>query len=326
MCTAMSLTSKEKEIFFGRTMDFSFELNPEVYIVPKDYEWNSMASGLKIKNKYQFIGTGQNIGNVVFVDGMNEKGLGVAALYFTDYAVYDKTIKQNKISIAQLELVSYLLGNCNTTENVIKHLSSLQLIGIEDSITNTVAPLHWLVSDKSGNTITLENTHKGMEIYNNPIGVLSNSPNFPWHYINLKNYLNISPIQEEVVKWNNIVLTPFGQGAGTLGLPGDYTPPSRFVRVAFQKSFIELANNREESLMACFRVMNTVSIPKGIVLTKSNKPDYTQYTMFMNLNTGDYYFNTYLNSEIKTANLYDNKSSNIISLGKLKQKIQINHI
>lgn len=326
MCTAMSLVSKNNETFFGRTMDFSYELNPQVYIIPKNYAWKSIISDTKIKNKYQFIGTGQNIESIIFADGMNEMGLGAAVLYFPDYAFYDNNLKSNKISIAHLELVSYLLGNCASTKDVIKHMAFIQLIGIPDSITNTIAPLHWIVSDKSGSTITIENTRRGTEIYNNPIGVLANSPNFTWHLTNLRNYINISPIQKEKSNWKNIILTPFGQGAGTLGLPGDFTPPSRFIRLAFEKSFLEISDNNEETLMSCFRVMNSISIPKGVVLTKRNTADYTQYTVFMNLNTGDYYFNTYLNSEIKKANIKDNQTKKIISLGKLKQKIQIKHI
>lgn len=326
MCTAMSLISKKNEVFFGRTMDFSFELDPQIYIVPKNYEWQSMVSSVRIKNKYQFIGTGQNIENIVFADGMNEMGLGVATLYFPEYAFYDTDVKKNKLSIAHLELVTYLLGNCATTEDVIKHISLVQLMGVKDSITNTIAPLHWIVSDKGGSTITLENTHNGMEICNNPIGVLANSPNFLWQYTNLRNYTNLSPIQKEESDWKNIILSPFGQGAGTYGLPGDYTSPSRFVKLAFEKSFLDFSDDREKTLMSCFRVMNAISIPKGVVVTKRDTFDYTQYTVFMNLNTGDYYFNTYLNCEIKKANINDNRTTQIISLGKLKQKIQINHI
>lgn len=108
MCTAISLISKQKEIYFGRNMDFSYELNPEIYIFPKNYEWNSIASSIKIKNQYQFIGTGQNIGKIVFTDGMNEKGLGVAVLYFPGYAVFDAEKDINKISISSLEVVEYL--------------------------------------------------------------------------------------------------------------------------------------------------------------------------------------------------------------------------
>ncbi|MDD3340629.1 MAG: choloylglycine hydrolase family protein [Bacilli bacterium] len=323
MCTAMSLVAKKNDIFFGRTMDFSFELDPEVYIIPRGYEWQSIASDIKVKNQYKFIGTGQEVGRLLFADGMNEKGLGVAALYFPGYAVYDSAVKGKKASIAQLEMVPYLLGNCASIEDVIKAIEPLQLIGTQDPITNTVTPLHWFVTDKKGRSLAIESTTDGIQIYDNPVDVLANSPGFPWHLTNLKNYTNLSPTQKEENKWGNLILTPFGQGAGAFGLPGDFTPPSRFVRVAFEKSFLEISESREETLLSCFRIMNTVSIPRGVVMTKRNTTDYTQYTVFMNLNTGDYYFNTYYNTEIKRANLNTHESTEVISLGKMKQQITI---
>ncbi|MDD4188104.1 MAG: choloylglycine hydrolase family protein [Bacilli bacterium] len=317
MCTAMFLQSKSKEAFFGRTMDFSYEISPEVYVVPKDYEWLSLKSNLKIKNKYRFIGTGQDTGNILFADGANEKGLGVATLYFSEYAYYDEEIKTDKVSIAHIELVSYLLGNCASVEEVIKALSFIHLFGITDEVTNSVAPLHWIIADKHGNCIVVESTKAGVKIYNNPIGVLANSPNFPWHLTNLRNYYQLSPIQLERRIWGNLILTPFGQGAGTFGLPGDFTPPSRFVRLSYIKSFIMLPITNEETLVTCFNAMNSITIPKGVVITKNNTFDYTKYTVFTNLTTGDYYFNTYLNPEIKKKNIFDNNSDKILSLGKL---------
>lgn len=317
MCTAMTLQSKNNEVFFGRTMDFSYEISPEVYIVPAGYEWISLKSDLKIKNKYQFIGTGQNTKNILFADGVNEKGLGVAALYFSEYAYFDEQIKIDKISIAHIELVSYLLGNCKSVNEVIKAFNSIHLFGITDPITNSVAPLHWIINDKHLNCIVVESTKAGVKIYNNPIGVLANSPNFPWHLTNLRNYYQLSPKQLEKNIWGNLVLTPFGQGAGTFGLPGDYTPPSRFIRLSYIKSFIELPKSNTETIVTCFNAMNSVSIPKGVVITKNNTFDYTKYTVFTNLTTGEYYYSTYLNPEIKKKNIFDNNSNKIISLGKL---------
>lgn len=319
MCTAVSLISKQNEVLFGRTMDFSHELNPETYIVPKDYEWQSIASNDKFTNKYKFIGSGQNIGKIIFADGMNEQGLGVAVLYFPGYAVFSEEIKINKKNIASLEVVNYLLGNCANTKEVIQTMPTLEIIGIQDEITNSIAPLHWIVSDKYGQTITVEKTANGTEIINNPIGVLANSPNFSWHLTNLNNYMNISPYQLEEINWSNFPLKPFGQGAGGLGIPGDYTSPSRFVRIAFQKNFLMLPDNKKQAPLACFELMKTVSIPKGIVMTNKNSPDYTQYTVFMNLNTGDYYFNSYLNSEIKQYNINNINPVEITSLGKIKK-------
>ena len=326
MCTALSLISKQNEMFFGRTMDFSYELNPEVYIMPNNYKWHSITSSEIIENKYKFIGTGQNIGKVVFADGMNEKGLGVAVLYFPGYAYFDTEKRTSKKTLANLEIVSYLLGNCDSVDDVIHMLPSIQIIGVEDSITSTIAPLHWIVSDKSGNTITIEKTQNGMEILNNPIGVLTNSPNLSWHLTNLRNYMETSPYQLEEIKWDNFTLKPFGQAGGTFGLPGDYTSPSRFIRMAYEKSFLILPETREETLISCFHLMKTVSIPKGIVATNKGTLDYTQYTVFMNLTTGDYFFNTYENPEIRAANINDSILAQPLSLGKLKTKPFIRHI
>lgn len=328
MCTAMSLTTSKKELIFGRTMDFSYELDPEVYIVPKNYEWINALNNYKIHNKYKFIGTGQDIGKIIFVDGVNEEGLAIAALYFQDFAYFDAKIEKNfnRISIASIELVNFLLGNCSNIDDVINTIRNIDIIGIEDPITNSVAPLHWMLVDKLGRSITIEKTKKGLEIFNNPLKVLSNSPNFEWHMTNLRNYLNLSPKQQTSVKWEDVILTPFGQGAGTLGLPGDYTSPSRFVRIAFQKSVVLIPETTAEAINLCFNVMKSVMIPKGVVITNRGTYDYTQYTVFMNTDTGDYYFNTHDNNQIMKANINDSNSSQIISLGKLKHPTYFEHI
>lgn len=321
MCTAMSLTTNKKDVIFGRTMDFSYELDPEVYIVPAHYEWNSIGD-TKIINKYKFIGTGQNIGKVIVADGVNETGLSAAALYFPEYACYDDLTKKNTTNkkIAAIDLVNFLLGNCSNVDDVIKIMGGIDIIGVEDTITHTVAPLHWIIVDKNDKCITVEKTKQGLKIFNNPIKVLSNSPDFKWHITNLRNYLNLSPKQNDKIEWKDIILTPFGQGAGTLGLPGDYTPPSRFVRTTFLKNFAVIPKTTDETINLCFNIMKSVMIPKGIVITKRNTFDYTQYTVFMNVSTGDYYFNTYNNNQILKANINDQNSSKIISLGKLKKE------
>lgn len=326
MCTSMMI-SKNDNHFFGRTMDFSYELDPEVYIVPKNYEWENTINKEKIINKNKFIGTGQNINPLIFVDGVNEHGLGVAALYFPDYAVYEDTVNKDlKYPIASIELVIFLLGNCNNIENVIKTMKTVDIIGVKDSVTNTIAPIHWIVVDKFGKCITIEQTKKGLQIFNNPLKVLTNSPNFEWHMSNLRNYVNLSPIQKSESEWGNLILKPFGQGAGTYSLPGDYTSPSRFVRVAFQKSFVDIPKNNIEIINACFNVMKCVTIPKGVIIANNQNPDYTQYTVFMDINNGSYYFNTQYNNQILKANINDIETSELISLGKLKRISNFNNI
>lgn len=324
----MALTTSKKELIFGRTMDFSYELNPEVYIVPKNYEWINVLNNCKIYNKYKFIGTGQDIGKIIFVDGVNEEGLAIAALYFQDFAYFDAKTEENfnRIPIATIELVNFLLGNCSNIDDVINTIRNIDIIGVEDPITNSVAPLHWMLVDKLGRSITIEKTKRGLEVFNNPLKVLSNSPNFEWHMTNLRNYLNLSPKQQTSVKWEDVSLTPFGQGAGTLGLPGDYTSPSRFVRIAFQKSVVLIPETTDETINLCFNVMKSVMIPKGVVITNRGTYDYTQYTVFMNTDTGDYYFNTHDNNQIMKANINDSNSSQVISLGKLKRPTYFEHM
>lgn len=319
MCTAMSISSTKNYLYFGRTMDFSYELDPEVYVSPSNFEWNNSINNTKINNKYKFIGTGQNLGKITFADGFNEKGLAIAALYFQGFAQFSNYIDPNKLNIGSVDLVNFILGNCSDIEDIKKIMKDINVVGIEDLITHSVAPLHWIAVDKLRNCITIEITKDGLEIFNNPLKILANSPNFQWHMTNLRNYMNLSTSQIQETTWDNISLIPFGQGTGTFGLPGDYTSPSRFVRTAFLKSCISPIPQNVESINMCFNIMKGVTIPRGIVMTSRGTYDYTQYTVFFNLFTGDYYFNTQNNNNILTVNISDSSENTITSLGKLNQ-------
>lgn len=326
MCTAMSVTSKNKNQFFGRTMDFSYELNPEIYISPRDYKWDTGINNNVISNKYKFIGIGQDIGKITFADGANELGLAGAVLFFPGYADYSNCeySDADRISIASIDIMNYILGNCSDIQDVIKKFNSVNIVGVEDSVTNSVAPLHWIFVDKKGKCITIEKTANGLKIFDNQLKVLANSPDFDWHMTNLRNYINISPVQQESVSWEDIIITPFGQGAGTFGLPGDYTSPSRFLRTAYLKSFTYIPEKDDEVINTCFNIMKGVTIPKGTVITKRGTNDYTQYTAFINIDSGDYYFNTYSNNQITKANINQIDSDNIISLGKINKHMTFN--
>ena len=141
----------------------------------------------------------------------------------------------------------------------------------------------------------------------NPIGVFSNSPDFPWHMANLRNYMNMSPSQHTEQNWGAFPLKPFGQGAGTFGLPGDFTPPARFVRTAYLKSHTPIPDNREQAVNTCFHLLEGVSIPKGAVVTDRGTSDYTQYTACISLTGKEYFFKTYDNSHIVSVKLPENR-------------------
>lgn len=319
MCTAITLQSAQGENFFGRTMDFSYPIAPEFFILPKNYEWESLSTGKTYQNRYRLMGIGQETeGMLGFFDGINENGFAAAVLYFEGYADYNLPIK-GKEPIASLDFLHYMLGRCRTVDDLRTLLEDIQIVGVADPVTERAAPLHWIATDPSGKSVAIEQTKNGLEIINNPIGVLSNSPDFRWHFTNLRNYIDISTTQPEKAQWGSVSLAPFSQGAGTLHLPGGFTSPERFVRAAFLKTHTTLPRTRTETMMACFHVINNVSIPKGIVITARGADDYTKYTAFMNTNTCEYYFKTYENSQIFTVKLsnYDEKETSPIRLGSI---------
>lgn len=321
MCTAITLHTTQGNTYFGRTMDFSYPLDPELYAVPKGYEWKNLLNTHRIRSQYSFFGIGQDLSPVIFADGVNERGFAAAVLYFPGYASYDPILSQDtsRVPVAAIELTGFLLSLCASVEQALSILRTVRIVGVKDSITDTVAPLHWLIADKSGACAVVEKMADGLHLMENPIGVLSNSPDFRWHMTNLRNYMEVSPSQRREADWSSVQLAPLGQGGGSFGLPGDYTPPSRFVRTAYQKSHVLPPSGREEAVSTCFHLLEGVSIPKGVVMTERNTPDYTQYTAFIDLSAQKYYYKTYDNSQVRSAGLPSslNAASGITSLGKL---------
>lgn len=295
MCTAITIQSPSGNIWFGRTMDFSYQLDPKMYQVSRNYRWGNFCGTHTIQNRYSFLGTGQDINPVVFADGVNESGFAAAALYFPGYASYEppESAGSSNLSIAAIEIVGFLLGQCSSVRQASGILKSIQIVGIEDSVTKSVAPLHWIITDKDGGCLVIEKTSDGLHLWNNPIGVLTNSPDFPWHMCNLRNFAGLSPRQNEDAEWLEAKLSPFGQGAGSTGLPGDFTPPGRFVRTAFIKSFMEIPEERNELPAACFHALEGVMIPKGVVVTGREAADYTQYTAVIDLAEQEYFVRRY---------------------------------
>lgn len=323
MCTAITLQSQQVEFFFGRTMDFSYDIQPELYIVPKNYTWNNTLNRTLIHNRYSFIGIGQKLDGILgFFDGVNEKGFAAASLYFAGYAEYNTQLPYlTSQVIASFDFLHYILGRCASIKDLRIVLNNISIIGLQDPVTQTIAPLHWIVTDKTGKCVVIEQTKKGLKLFDNPIGVMANSPDFQWHMTNLRNYMEVSPEQTEEVFWENIWLKPFGQAGGTILLPGGYTSPERFVRTAYLKTHVPKPRNAIEAIVSCFHIMESVFIPRGAVISSRNTYDYTKYTAFINTNTCEYFFKTYDNMQIVKASLFDNHkpSDQPFSLGKLSQ-------
>lgn len=186
---------------------------------------------------------------------------------------------------------------------------------MNDPVTGTLTPLHFFVTDKN-KSITIEKVKEGLKIYNNDVGVMTNSPKFSYHLTNLRNYMNASPYQYEEAIWKGFTLKPFGQGGGTIPLPGDYTSPSRFVKTVFQRSCVT-SKTEKEAVINGMHILNSVSIPKGVVISKNGNFDYTQYTSFICLNSQKYYIKTYNRSAVRIYQMDNINSNKVESLGKI---------
>lgn len=294
MCTAITLRASDGSMLMARTMDFSYPLTPRKITIKAGSEWISCLGTARLRISYSYQGIGQNADaegrSILFADGVNEKGLGAVALYFPGCAKYDnRSGAPNRPGmpvapmIAAYEVVPFLLGTCASVQQAVSVLRSLHIIGVPDPVTGIAAPLHWMLADSSGTCVTAEKTADGLRIYPNTVGVLTNSPDFGWHMTNLRNFLQLRPQGYKPTDWNGTELAPFGQGSGTWGLPGDFTPPSRFVRTAWLKTHaVKCRDFRELHTMArC--ILGNVSLPKGCVVTERGSIDYTQYTVYFNL-------------------------------------------
>jgi len=323
MCTAITLRSFQGAAYLGRTMDFSYPLAPHMYFVPEDCRWNNAVTGGELQNPYSFIGIGQELdGMLGFFDGVNEHGFAAAALYFAGSARYDDTAENSPAAqVASYDVLRYLLGHCASVEDLCGQMEHTYIVGMADPLTGTVAPLHWIAADRTGSCAVLEQTARGAELLNNPIGVLANSPDFLGQMTNLRGYAEVSPRQRENAVWGGAELTPFGQGGGTSPLPGGFSSPERFVRASYLKTHIPTPESHMAAVTSFFQVMKNVSVPRGAVVTARGTDDYTQYTALMSLQTGEYFISTYENPQIKKAAFPASASRQVTDLGALAGKM-----
>ncbi|MDZ4417405.1 choloylglycine hydrolase family protein, partial [Bacillus cereus] len=293
MCTSLTLQTKDCQQLFARTMDFTVDLNQEVVIIPRHYQWKNI-TGETIKAKQPVVGMGINDqGRVVMADGLNEAGMTCAALYFPGFAAYsNKNIDDNKTNLAPFDFVVWSLTQFESVEDLKQAVDSISFSDVPLPVLGITPPLHWILSDKSGECIVLEPTTEGIKMYDNPLGVMTNSPEFNWHLQNLRQYIGLQSQQITPTQWGDVSLSAFSQGSGSMGLPGDFTPPSRFVRAAFGKQNIQGVANEEEGVSAAFHILSTCEVPKGEVVTLEDTVDYTVYTSAMCMESGTYYYHT----------------------------------
>lgn len=303
MCTSFTSETLDQKHFLARTMDFGFQLEANPILCPRNYKWQSDFEETERIGKYGFVGAGRKLGKYFFADGVNEYGLSCASLYFPDEAVYNEFADDKKVVVAPHEFPLLALTEYKSISDLEKDIENICIVESIVPLLGVVTPLHWILTDSTGRSVVIEPTELSLRIQENPVGVMANSPELKWHLKNLNNYVNISPKQVEDKRVGNQIIKPFGQGTGTIGLPGDFTPPSRFIRTVFFKAAIEQAENEEQAITNCWQVLSTVRIPKGIVIQKNNDLDYTQYVAAMCSESKSYYFSNYENSRIQKVRL-----------------------
>ncbi|GAA0077764.1 choloylglycine hydrolase [Clostridium sp. CTA-5] len=304
MCTSVTLETKDKHHFLGRTMDFAMDFNQSINIIPRNYKWTNIINKKVLKTKYGMVGMSVVIDkNPILADGVNEKGLMCATLYLPGFAEYSNIRLEEKNGIAPHDFVLWVLSNFKTLEELKNALSNIDIIDTELSLLKLTPPLHWIVSDKTGKSIVVERTKNGIEVFDNPIGVMTNSPDFQWHLTNLRQYIGLRAKQFSPVTWSDIDLSAFSQGSGTFGLPGDFTPPSRFIRAAYLKSNLTQIDNELQGVSGVFHILSNCEVPKGAVVTLENTEDISIYTSAMCSESCTYYYHTYDNRQVSAIHL-----------------------
>ncbi|EMY5508690.1 choloylglycine hydrolase family protein [Bacillus sp. FSL L8-0642] len=304
MCTSLTLQTKNGQHLFARTMDFTLDLNQEVIVIPRHYQWNNI-TGEIINTEHATVGMGINHqGRIIMADGVNEAGMTCATLYFPGFATYSQSIDDNKTNLAPFDFVTWSLTQFNSVKELKKSVDSLTFLDIPLPDLGLTPPLHWILADKWGDCIVLEPTNEGLKMYDNPLGVMTNSPEFNWHLQNLRQYIGLKSQPFAPTEWNNLPLSAFGQGSGSMGLPGDFTPPSRFVRAAYGKQNIQGIDSEEEGVSALFHILSNCEVPKGGVITEEGALDNTIYTSVMCMESGTYYYHTYDCRQIIAIHLF----------------------
>lgn len=306
MCTGIFTKTEDGKHLLSRTMDFSMPLEPSPLYVPRQLQWTSAVDGAIHTSQYGFVGAGRLLDRSYFVaDGINERGLSIAELYLPGEVDYATECKEGAINLAPHELILWVLSQFSTIEELEAALQDVHLVAKEVPVLGIVTPLHWIITDQTGKCVVIEPTTAQLTTIDNPIGVMTNSPQLAWHINNLRNYLHARPAQYAPKKFGDYIAEPFSQGTGTLGLPGGFTPPERFVRAAFFKEHIEPAKNEVEGLNNHYHILATVRIPKGIVVTDTGASDYSQYVGTMCNESLTYYYSSYENPKVVSVRLTD---------------------
>ena len=310
-CTGITLKSKDDATIVARTIDWSgTEMNNIYTVVPRGHQQQSLLpdetmGGLEFISLYGYVGMAVEQPEFV-VDGTNEAGLSAALFYFPGYGKYQEYNDTDKdISLADFQVVSWILSRFSTIDQVKNAINNVRIINIDPSAST----VHWRITEPNGRQVVMEIVDGVPHFYENEIGVLTNSPGFEWQTTNLNNYVNLHPGGAGPTEFGPITLRAFGSGSGFRGIPGDFTPPSRFVRAAFFKTYSLQQDTAYDTMQQAFHILNNFDVPLGIQFkvgqAPNNMPSATQWTVATDLKNMVIYYHTMYNRTIRSINMKD---------------------
>lgn len=298
MCT--SIVYNAGDSYFGRNLDLEVSFGQEVVITPRDYAFNFRKMPT-MNHHYAIIGVALVKDNYpLYFDGVNEEGVGMAGLNF-DGPAHFFPVEDDKDNVSPFEFIPYVLGQCKNVEEAKQLMANLNLVNINFSDQLKLSPLHWLIADRSGKSIVVESTATGLHVYDNPVGVLTNNPEFPQQLTNLANYQSVSPAEPTNTLTPGITLNNYSRGIGSHLLPGGMNSESRFVKETFTKMHAPAGKSERENVTNYFQTLHAVDQQKGLDEVAPDTFEYTIYSDGVNLTTGTLYYTTYENSQINAV-------------------------
>ena len=321
MCTSISFLSKDH--YFGRTLDLEYSYDEKVVITPRVYPFEFRYQK-PVNNHFAMIGMATVVDDYpLYYEATNEKGLSMAGLNFPDKTVY-KDFDHQKNNICPFEIIPWVLSKCESVEEAKELLYSTNIISADFNDDFKSTPLHWMISDRDS-SITVECVDDGLKIYYNPVSVLTNNPEFPIQIFNLNNYMSLTREEPETRFAEGFDFNKYSRGMGALGLPGDNSSMSRFVRAVFTRLNSVCGESENESISQFFHILGTVSQTRGTVRASDGFMT-TIYTSCCNTDKGIYYYTTYENNQISAVNMSnENLDTNELLIYNLESEQQINY-
>jgi choloylglycine hydrolase len=281
-CTAFQLKSNDGAQIYFRSMEFGYPFNSKMLIVPRGTDYTGTAPGGKPGKKwavkYGYVGLNVDVLPTAVADGQNEKGLAIGMLYLPGYAQYqDPAAAPADKTLGSWEVPNYLLANCATVDEAVAALKNDVYVAQQEFVPfKEVLPVHWWIGDASGKVVVVEYVDGKLNVYDAPLGTLTNSPPYDWQTINVGNYIDLSPVNMPERTLGAFTSVNYGQGSGAIGLPGDLSPPSRFIRAALFSHWATPGATANETVNLGFHVLNTFDIFNGAI--QSNTADQTANT------------------------------------------------